>query len=277
MNPNAPPLPNRFASLHPKRHPGDAARLPAPVIAAPSYVWPGTLAENCTRLAGRVDEAGLLFFETQSCLAYTGRDLPRSLAELDLRFHVHLPLDLPWDEGHLAAWTVVSALLDKCAFLSPWAAVLHPPPAMVCPGRKNPLSTPLYATLLDNFLRLWGEDRPFVRPLVENTRENDLAALWPVIQAQGAGICLDLGHLLAFSQETDKLPGIWPRVGMVHLSAPGPRGEHWSLRRLDRAGQKRMNAILSRLRADAVVMLEVFTPRDLRESLAFIREWSATT
>lgn len=244
------------------------------IIAAPSYVWPGTIVENCARLAGQVDEVGLLFFESDACLAYTERDLPRSLAKLGLRYHVHLPLDLPWHEGPEAAWAVVSALLDKCAFLSPWAAVLHPPATTVCPATKKWVSPLHPGTDLDHFLDLWIASRPAVRPLVENTRENDLSLLWPVIQAREAGVCLDLGHLLAFSQETDKIPGLWPHVGMVHLNAPGPQGEHWSLRRLDSSGQKRMAGILARICPGTVLMLEVFTPRDFQESLAVIREWS---
>ncbi len=247
------------------------------IIAAPSYVWPGTIVENCTRLAGRVDEVGLLFFESDACLAYTKRDLPRSLAEMGLRYHVHLPLDLPWHEGPEATWNMVSTLLDKCAFLSPWAAVLHPPGTTVCPGSKKWVSPAQPGTCLDQFLGLWAKTCPAVRPLVENTRENDLSSLWPVIQAREAAVCLDLGHLLAFAQETDKISGLWPRVGMVHLNAPGPRGEHWSLRRLDSAGQQRMAGILARIRPGTVLMLEVFTPQDFQESLAVIQEWGANT
>jgi len=37
-------------------------------LAAPSFVLPAGVAENARFLAGKVDEVGLCFFETQSCL-----------------------------------------------------------------------------------------------------------------------------------------------------------------------------------------------------------------
>ena len=69
-------------------------------LAAPSFVLPGTVAENARFLSGRVDEMALCFFEAQACLKYGENDLPPDLAEPSesgrLRCHVHLPVDLPW-------------------------------------------------------------------------------------------------------------------------------------------------------------------------------------
>ncbi|MDO5484253.1 MAG: hypothetical protein Q4F27_05035, partial [Desulfovibrionaceae bacterium] len=65
-------------------------------LAAPSFVLPGTVAENAAFLAGKVDEVALCLFEAQACLAYTAADMPAALADLPLRWHVHLPVDLPW-------------------------------------------------------------------------------------------------------------------------------------------------------------------------------------
>jgi len=67
--------------------------------AAPLFLWPDTAAENCARLASMVSEVGLLFLETRSRLEDTHDDLPLSLAKSGLRYHVHLPLDLPWVDG----------------------------------------------------------------------------------------------------------------------------------------------------------------------------------
>lgn len=86
------------------------------VIAAPSWVMNGTLAENCAFLADKVDEVELLFFEATSCLAYTDEDLPSSLASLPLSFHVHLPADLPYDDPEKSA-AICFSLLKKVHFL----------------------------------------------------------------------------------------------------------------------------------------------------------------
>jgi len=241
-------------------------------IAAPSFVWPGTIAENCSLLAPLVPEVGLLFFETDACLAYTEEDLPPSLECLGLRYHVHLPLDLPWDESPEAVFAVVVALLAKCAFLKPWAVVLHPPPVRVCPQRKNGVTKPLAQRDLRRFFSLWTEANQTATLLLENIRDNDLVGAWPLIRHFGLGICLDLGHLLAYSQETDRVPGVWPHVGMVHLNAPGPDGEHRSLRLLDQAGRKRLESILTHVSPECVLMLEVFNPEDLETSLTVLHE-----
>lgn len=86
-------------------------------IAAPSWVRPASLAENCRFLAGRVDEAGLLFFDARSSLAYGDDDMPPELAALPLAYHVHLPLDLPWHDPGAAA-EICHRLLKRCAFLA---------------------------------------------------------------------------------------------------------------------------------------------------------------
>lgn len=241
-------------------------------IAAPSFIWPAGIAENCTRLAQIVPEVSLLFFETESCLAYTHEDLPPFLADIGLRFHVHLPLDLPWEESPAAAWEAVFALQAKSSFLRPWSYVLHPPPNRVCPEQKNGITTHFAPDRLREFLVRWAGASLAATLLLENTRENDLVELWPVVRSFGVGVCLDLGHLLAFGQETDNIPGIWPHVGMVHLSAPGPAGEHRSLRLLDEVGRARLENILAHVGPDCVFVLEVFNPEDFQESLTFLRE-----
>ena len=94
---------------------------PAPV-AAPSFVLPGNIVENVRFLAGRVEEVALCFFENAACLAYTEQDLPPDLRDLPLRWHVHLPFDLPWPEKASAAacrpaLDDVQRLLEKIARL----------------------------------------------------------------------------------------------------------------------------------------------------------------
>src|SRR5574344_135891 len=96
-------------------------------IAVPSCVIPAHIPENAAFLTGKVREVGLCFFESASCLAYGPDVLPAALAELPLPWHVHLPLDLPWQDGGLRAAETACRLLEKIAYLSPCGAVLHPP------------------------------------------------------------------------------------------------------------------------------------------------------
>ncbi|SDB17159.1 Sugar phosphate isomerase/epimerase [Desulfonatronum thiosulfatophilum] len=233
------------------------------IIAAPSFVWPEHIAGNCLRLCEHVDEVGLLFLESQTCLAYTDHDLPKFLGETGLRFHVHLPLDLPWCEGPERVWQVIWGLQKKAAFLNPWGVVLHPPSMVGIRSLQEEVIDPL-ASVADQWLQSGAQAESL---LLENTRENDLIALWPLIQALKLGICLDLGHLLAYGQGMHNIPGVWPHVRMVHLSAPGPHGEHFSLRKLDDRGFALMQEILRQIDPGCVLMVEVFDPKDFLESL----------
>lgn len=218
-------------------------------VAAPSWVIPGTVAENCRFLDGRVDEVALLFFETKSCLAYTVEDLPHDLNGLGLSFHIHHPLDLPWDEGGERVAQVVLALNEKAAHLSPQAHVVHPPAA----GKEA-------GQLLRDFATAVSAGGIAVETvLFENIKENSLLGLVETIRQCGMKICLDLGHILAYAQHgllrEEQLFGL---VRMVHLNAPGKDGRHLGLDQLDRHGFETIDVLLSLIDKDGVVTIEVF-------------------
>ncbi|MBU1248918.1 MAG: sugar phosphate isomerase/epimerase [Proteobacteria bacterium] len=228
------------------------------VLAAPSFVRPGTVAENCAFLAPLVDEVGLAFFETEACLAYKETDLPPFLADLDLSYHLHLPLDLPWEQGAEAGFAAIATLRQKIAFLSPRSFVLHPHPAAP-------------PTLVAQKMRALGIDPAQV--FLENIEGCDLTELWDEILDSGLGVCLDIGHVLTYSQPALlELPGLWERVGMVHASAPDPRqpSRHAGLPLLDLAGRRLLQVTLTRLTPGAVLNLEVFNEDALMASLDFL-------
>lgn len=189
-------------------------------LAAPSFVLPGTVAENCAFLQGRVDEVALCLFESEACLAYDEKDLPAWLADLPGRtermaYHVHLPLDLPWHKGQDEVFAICDALAWKTAFLSPRAFVLHPPEE---------------TGLLQAFLERWNKESRAPRSIcLENTRDNDLAQCLKLAYAEKCGICLDFGHALTFSQHWMlESPELADQVRMLHLYAPGgeKQGRH---------------------------------------------------
>ena len=106
-------------------------------IAAPSFVIPAGVVENSRFLADYFPEICLLFFETEACLKYTDSDLPPDLADLPVKWHVHLPLDLPWEQGLDVVWSKIAGLIDKTGYLAPRIYVLHPP---TVPGLLVPLA-----------------------------------------------------------------------------------------------------------------------------------------
>ena len=223
-------------------------------LAAPSCVIADRVGPNCRVLAGRVDEVGLMFLETAGCLAYDQRDLPLDLPSLGLSFHVHLPLDLPWDGGAAGVSATILALEEKIAFLRPRHYVLHP----------------LGAAQLEALLSL----RPEIsaRLCLENTRQDDLAALWPEITDLDLGVCLDLGHLVSYRQEHIlDLPGIFERTRILHVYGAENSLGHLGLDCLP--DPSLLHDILARLGRGCALVVEVFDLPSLENSLMLLKSW----
>ncbi|SMF04938.1 cobamide remodeling phosphodiesterase CbiR [Desulfovibrio gilichinskyi] len=231
------------------------------VIAAPSWVIPGTVAENCRYLKGRVHEVGLLFFETAGSLAYTEEDLPADLAETGLSFHIHHPLDLPWHEGADKIAQIMNVLSNKAAHLNPAAHILHPPKAGPQAGHLlSDLAEKLRETAID-------PETVFIENIKENSLENNIK----VIRDCGFKVCLDLGHMQAYSQQ--KLldtEGIWDLVKMLHLNAPGMGGRHESLEKLDKQGVKLLDCFFENFIKGGTVTVEVFEQEGFFNSLQYL-------
>lgn len=232
----------------------ETARHPlAGRLAAPSFVLPGTVAENMRFLSGKVDETALCFFEAQACLAYDEKDIAPDLAGLPLRCHVHLPVDLPWPAGQGAAGAQAAADLAlavcaRAARLGPGLAVLHPPDGS--PARKR--------ALLRAFASRW-QARSAVPLLLENTDSCDVLELGAdFLSDHGLGLCLDVGHLLGYAQNR-LLDSVLPEAALlVHWSAPGRRDEHLALTRLTPPQRRTASAIMARLPHSAVHLAEIF-------------------
>lgn len=256
--------------------------LPGRILAAPSWVIPGTLAENCVFLATRVDEVGLLFMESQSCLAYEEADLPSWLSDLPLRYHVHLPQDLPMHEPARAA-AICHALLQKVDYLAGngssarvkkskgITAVLHPP-------SHDPAERTKAARLLENFLHHFTRlgQRP-ERLLVENIAGNDLLHLQGVLREASMGVCMDLGHALAYGQYALLRSSFFlESTGMLHLSAPGKgeaAGAHLPLAALDAEGHEAAARLCASVPPHATIMLELFSWQQIKDSFPFLLSW----
>lgn len=239
-------------------------------LAAPSWVWPGTVAENCEKLADLYPEVALLFLETESSLAYGRKDLPPELADLGLDYHLHLPIDMDWSAGAEKAFAAVDSLTNKVAFLSPKAYVLHPPAEISDPDKRR--------GLLADMAALWrdaGRDPGIL--LLENTRDAGPVELLSLQEEYGFGLCLDLGHIMAYEQALPDLPELKGRVTMLHLNAPGPRAEHRSLLELDEGGEALARSLIEAAGRNAVLTLEIFEPQGLFESTVWlagkIEEW----
>lgn len=241
--------------------------MPALRLAAPSFVLPGTVAENARFLAGRVEEVALCCFETAACLAYTAADLPPELARLPLRWHLHLPVDLPWTEGGGGAADAALAVWDRVAYLGPRLAVLHPPA-----GADGPETA---ARALAAFAARWrlGGGPPL---LLENVPGCELTGLGAAfLDRHGLGVCLDVGHLLGYAQASLLASELPERARLVHWSAPGDRpghDRHLPLDAFTREQRAVAGALLRRFSPEAVHLLEVFHWAGVAASRRYLAE-----
>ena len=243
-------------------------------LAAPSFVIPAGVAENARFLAGKVDEVGLCLFETRACLNYGPQDLPPDLAALSLRWHAHLPVDLPWPQKSSAtaqsaypartAATLARQVLEKAAFLEPRCAVLHPP-------KGSPL---VQRRLLAGFAHHWKK-HCHVPLLLENVAHSDIHGLGKgFLQDHGLGLCLDVGHLLGYGQKNLLFSTLPEQASLVHWSAPGDGDRHLPL--TDFTGPQMQTAadLMARFCATAVHMAEIFNWKGLADSLPVLEAFA---
>ena len=240
-------------------------------IAAPSFVIAANVADNASFLAHKVDEVGLCLFETRGCLDYGPADLPASLAHLPLRWHAHLPVDLPWPASAAANATrpareaaqLALAVLDRVHTLVPQmtlqAAVLHPPEG----------SPALQRRMLADFARRWHAQEHAAPPLLlENVAHSDVFCLGGSFLADhGLGLCLDVGHLLGYVQKGLLHSALPRQAAMLHWSAPGNGDQHLPLTAFTPEQRRIAQGLMAAAPPTATHMIEVFNWDGLSASL----------
>lgn len=221
--------------------------------AAPSCAIAGNIRENQAFLKGKTPGIGLCLFETEACLAYEARDLPAEPGAQ--KWHVHLPLDLPWEKGAEAVAEICGRLYAKIAWLAPEVLVLHPPAEK---GRE----------LLAGFSRAWQEPAKIA---LENIACSDVAGLNEgdpdFLDEHGFEFCLDVAHLLCYGQWRLLESGLPGRAMILHWSAPETADRHLPLTRLAGPELTIAREIMARTRADAIHLLEIFDWQGIAESL----------
>ena len=240
-------------------------------IAAPSFVIAANVADNAVFLAHKVDEVGLCLFETRACLDYGPDDLPAALAHLPLRWHAHLPVDLPWPASAAANATspareaaqLALAVLDRVYALVPQmtlqAAVLHPPEG----------SPALQRRMLADFARRWHAQEHAAPPLLlENVAHSDVFCLGGSFLADhGLGLCLDVGHLLGYVQKGLLHSALPRQAAMLHWSAPGNGDQHLPLTAFTPEQRHIAQGLMADAPPTATHMIEVFNWDGLSASL----------
>ena len=242
-------------------HPAPAC-APLPLV-APSWVIPGSASDNADFLRGKVTGIMLCCFE----------HAPRLPAELpqepcDLQWHVHLPTDLPWEQGGGVCAQAACAIMDTAAHLlnAHSRAILHPPPG---------------PALLADFVRVWQRAGYALHSLLlENVPEARTGLPGFVAACPDLRLCLDAAHLVlsAPAARAEWLAaGALHRVDMVHWSAPAAgRDAHAPLTELD-ADAKKLYRHIAECTSAAVDTLELFDWSGIPASWDILRAWRDAT
>lgn len=214
--------------------------------AVPSCIVRATIADNAYFLNEKVAEVALCLFETEACLAYDEADLPLELANLALKWHIHLSVDLAWDKGGDKSAQQALALFEKVKYLSPHLVVLHPP------SLKNKSS------LLHAFIKTWRKHSN-IPVLLENISDCNLSDIKDVIIDENFKVCLDVAHALSFGHYSllNDLE-LLEKIQLVHWSAPGIKDEHLSLAEFTMDELTAIMKLSVHLPKNAVHLLEIF-------------------
>jgi sugar phosphate isomerase/epimerase len=245
-------------------------------IGATSFVYPDRWVSNVARLASRVEDIELLFFETE--------ELPDA-AEIDalaawkrqagLTYTLHLPLrvnlaceDEPQRHRSVA---MVRHVIDHARPLAPDAYVLHvelddrendPLPRDVAAWRRRA------ARSLEEILRT----DVVAEALCVETLDYEFALIEPVVEKLGLSVAVDVGHLARDRRPVDELLlRNLHRTRVIQWHGVDMEGhDHHSLRFFPLEHARRLLRTLSDASYRGVLTLEVFQEGDFEESLALV-------
>ncbi len=246
-------------------------------LATTSFIYPAGWAENVRRLAARVDEIELLFFESAPGSLPTAddiRELVRLGRDLAVGYNVHLPLDVsPGDADAARRREAVRRLaecLARCSSLAPSSYTLH------LPAGRSPTDEARWSAWRHNCRRsieaLLDTGLNSRRLAVETLVHPPFERVQELVEEYDLGVCLDVGHLLICGRDPAAFfRRLARRIAVVHLHGVADGRDHLGL---DCMPPRRRNGILELLTGfRGTVSLEVFSPSDLQASLQVLEQW----
>jgi sugar phosphate isomerase/epimerase len=246
-------------------------------IGTTSFIRPGGWLANVQRLAGRVDDVEILFFESDGL---PGAEELQGLAECKRRagltYSLHTPLDASLasasEPRRRASVASVRRAIETAAVLRPEAIVVHVylgdqehdehPPSDLRAWRHRA------ARSLEQLLAL-----PIApRDLCVETLDYDFALIEPVVVDLGLSIALDIGHLVRDRRdERALLLRHLARTRVIQWHGVDASGrDHRGLGHYPPDGARWLLDTLVREAYQGVLAIEVFREADLDESLALV-------
>lgn len=248
-------------------------------LSVPSFIIPADILPNVRFLGPHVDEIELLFFESASayCQSLPGRDTIARLGELadalDVRYNVHLPIDLyPGDcdaEIRRRAGETLLRFYDRISPLHPSCYVLHLERCR--PGREAEPEDVWLKRCRDSLG--WMIDRGMdpSRVAVENLNSPP-QRMQDMVLELGFKLCLDIGHLLLAGEDLQSmLQTCLPETVMIHLHGVREGRDH---RSLENIGSETWTVLSEQLSGYGQgLSVEVFSRDKLQRSLPLMERF----
>lgn len=258
-----------------------------------SYIIPADIIPNVEFLRDKVDDVELVLFESREASNIPGPDVISRLSALaeenGLTYTVHLPYDVKAGSAdeeqrrHAVDMWVRIIGITRC--LPVHGFIVHLEPERY----RNPDGTPCLdpaddvpawrARVQKSMRELRERTRDLTQPsmLCVETLSYDLMTLLPDILDNGFSITLDVGHLwLNGLYSPAYVEKLLPHARIIHLHGVRGLKDHQSLAAGDRLQIRGFLDILKKHReSDLVLTLEIFSRKDLEESLKVLGETEA--
>ena len=248
-------------------------------IGATSFVYPASWLENVERLADRVEDVELLFFEPSGPGGLPDEvELARLAAirrSAGLTYSIHTPLAASLasedEERRAAGVRDVLRVVSATRAVEPSAYVIH---VYYGDGEHGPRphDPEAFRQRGARSIEALLEAGVPSRQLCVEYLDYDLDLLAPVLEHYDLSVALDVGHLMRDGRDVASIVARYlPRTRLIqwHGTEPGGR-DHKSLEHVPRVAAEAF--VRSLLEADyrGVLTLEVFSPRDFDRSLALL-------
>lgn len=261
--------------------------MPRPYrLGTTSFIYPDAALPNVRRLASRVDDFEILFFDMSEAagLPDTGelQAMAALKAEHGLTYSLHTPLDASLAsvdaQRREAGVAAVLKSMELSRPLDPEHFILH-----VYRGDREGEPIPGSAEAWrgrarQSLERILNSGVPAARVCVE-WLDYDLSLLAPVLDDLGLSVALDVGHLFRDGIQIEPVLERWlPRTRIIHWHGTTEGGrDHRSLEDFPEAEGRRLLQRLEETGWEGVLTLEVFNESDLEKSLERFKFLSAET
>lgn len=244
-----------------------------------SYIIPSDIVTNVSWLSDVVDDIELVLFESEKVSNLpderTVETLRSIAAEKNLTYTVHFPLDIAFcsleEPVRRESAAMCGRIIRLMEPLRPFAYIVH------CTGgdENGPLGIRMLkkwrAAARESFRRLTGCGVAAERFAVE-TLGYPFRYIESVVEEFNMSVCLDIGHILLNRYSIEEyLSRYFDRTRVVHLHGIIAGKDHKSLSGFDPPLLEKIMGLLAKgSRIPRALTLEIFSEKDLRESLEIL-------